>query len=230
MPVGIRWPTGKSHLRRNGLATNGISRVTGGDAATETIASVMMLYSLPREIWRVEALAVFPGQGETWRISQALEWWNRRKGRARHLLLAGGSGLSSVEEYIDHFGEIGRDSWVDVQWPDARNTKEQADWTAEKVRELNIESLALFVSPYHLLRAYCTLLKSLEARGLQIPIVPAPVAISPEVVVPESGANGWQLVAGEVERLRRYQEKGDVATSEELKQYIFWIWRTFYAE
>ncbi|GEM_PF-6755796 len=39
-----------------------------------------------------------------------------------------------------------------------------------------------------------------------------------------NGRNGWELVPGEVERIVQYQQKGDVATYEELKCYLGWLW------
>lgn len=108
--------------------------------------------------------------------------------------------------------------------PHAHHTVEQAEWIAATVAELKIESLSLFVSAYHLLRAYCTILNVFVRDGLQIPMIPAPALVSPSTLVPETGLSAWELVAGEVERIMKYQDKGDVISLQQLELYLSWLW------
>ena len=104
-------------------------------------------------------------------------------------------------------------------------TLDQARWIVEKIGELDIKSLALFSAPYHLPRMLATLIKEMNKRGIRVPVIPAPVLVSPSSVVPETGAGAWDMKQGEAERLIAYAKKGDVAGIKEFKEYIDWLWQ-----
>jgi uncharacterized SAM-binding protein YcdF (DUF218 family) len=108
--------------------------------------------------------------------------------------------------------------------PDPKNTVDQADWLRDKVKEFNIKSLALCASYYHLPRAFLTVLKTFIKARIQIVIIPHPTATPPEAPSPEVNQSQWDLIPGEIERILKYQKKGDVATIEELKEYLAWVW------
>ncbi|HLC94852.1 MAG TPA: hypothetical protein VJH89_00040 [Patescibacteria group bacterium] len=195
---------------------------------SDIIAMTMMLYSLPRREASTESLLVFPGLGETWRLTQAIQCWDT-VATAKYLLIAGHNQREKMwaSLTLDTLTEppfnLKRHKGVYVV-SHAEHTKEQAQWVVEKIQELNISSLALFVSPYHLLRAYCTVLRMLIKHGIQIPMIPVPISIAPDTKIPEINASAWDMVQGEVERFSLYQEKDDVATYDEFKKYITWLW------
>lgn len=107
----------------------------------------------------------------------------------------------------------------------AANTPEQVAWVADRVAEENVTSIALSVSSYHMVRAYLTLLKGLARRGIRIPIYPSPPPVPLHLAIPEYGEEMGKMVPGELARIRAYREKGDVATHEELREYLVWLWR-----
>jgi hypothetical protein len=88
-----------------------------------------------------------------------------------------------------------------------------------------VASLALFASPYHVLRAYLTLLKTLLKQQRRLPLIPVPTLIAPQQLVPECGVPGWVMIPGEIHRIQAYQARGDVATFEELMDYLHWAWQ-----
>jgi len=206
-----------------------LSRVVESDPVSEVVAMTMMIYSIPRLEEKCDALCVFPGMNEHWRVAQAVKLWE--KGAGRYLLIA--NGIESREKYVDltvpslknpPYG-LTREREVIVSLLNPWYANDQANWTMEQIKKFNVSSIALFVSPYHLLRAYLTLLKSMFKSGeLFIPLIPVPVAVSPDTKIPESEINAWDSVPGELARLPRYQAKGDVATFQELKYYLSWLW------
>lgn len=107
-----------------------------------------------------------------------------------------------------------------------QHTRSQADWLAEKVVELKMHSLALCVPPFHLYRNFLTVLKSLYRIGVQQTIIiPVPYAMCPDDNLPWFHGNSWELIPGELDRIAEYRATGDVATVEELDQYLGWLWQ-----
>lgn len=206
-----------------------IPRTVAEDHATRLIAMAIMVYSLPRPVGDTDAILVLPGLGEEWRLTTAIATWNTNP-NVKHLLVAGSySGertwfeptleILSAEPY-----NLTRREGVVIS-PHAHHTKEQAAWVSRMVRELGINSLALVVSPYHLLRAYLTILESLlTSSGQGVAMLPLPVPVPPHVAIPETGSTAWEMVPGEVARIHTYQEMGDVATYEQLQTYLEWLW------
>lgn len=204
-----------------------VERIVDWDQASTALAMATMLYGLPRPVGDVDAIAVQPGLGENWRIIDAVEAWNE-SASAKRLLIAGlydgetTKVLPTIENLSRPPFNLRRTEGVHIQ-ASADHTRAQAEWLAKQVRENGVGSLALFVSPYHLLRAYCTVLKTFTKAGLRIPIVPMPVAVAPTAIVPETGVNAWEMSPGEKERIFKYQELGDVATLDELMDYLRWL-------
>lgn len=202
-----------------------------GFAAGQFLAvmeAITMILSLPQSAAdQVDALAVVTGQGEEWRLTHAIRHWEAHP-RLRHLLVANGNPAEQtyVEVTLDHLRGLGlrRIDGVHLQAEPAPNTGRQAAWIVDQVRALGITSLALTVSPYHLARAYLTVLKALIQSGLRLPLIPLPVAVSPDTPVPETGATAYDLVPGEVHRILTYLGRGWVATPEDVRQYLHWLW------
>lgn len=205
-----------------------VAREINRAQTSDLVAMMMMILSLPQDTSKVDAILVLPGQGEDWRLTSAIEAWNTSPS-VQHLLVAGSySGERTWFEptlenlSVEPYG-LTRYEGVIIH-PHAHHSKEQGDWIAATARDLGLESIALVVSPYHLPRAYLTFVKCFEQADVNIALYPAPVHIAPSVPAPETGLTSWELVPGEVERILTYQEKGDVATYEELQEYLEWLW------
>lgn len=195
------------------------------------IAATIAIYSIPRVINRSDALVIFPGLGETQRVSEAIHWWQEQEIATRFLLVAGHNTKERTSQVLDidrlrqapFFLQRTENVYCEIH---ADHTKAQADWVAKKVQTLRITSVALFVSPYHLLRAFLTLLKSFVQCESVIPIIPVPVSVGLHTPVPEfDNVEMWKMIAGEVRRIQDYQLKGDVAGFSELNQYLEWLWK-----
>ena len=207
-----------------------VERIVDRDNSADVCAMAMMLYSLPRPIERVDGMAVMPGLGEVWRLADAVKAWERSK-TARSLIVASTyrEEKTQIQPTLENMSQppvnLRKTEGVHIQ-DHAHHTKEQVDWLVGKVAELELKSLALFVSPFHMLRAYCTLLKAFDrAQQPMIPIIPMLVAVAPDTVIPETGVDAWGMVAGEIKRIAVYQDQGDVATYEELRDYLTWLWQ-----
>ncbi|WP_433281866.1 hypothetical protein [Micromonospora sp. CA-244673] len=194
----------------------------------DVMKALTMILTLPQSAAdHVEALVVATGQGEDWRLTHAIRCWEANPG-FRHLLVANGNPTEETyaEITFDHLRSLGlrRLSGVCLQAEPAPNTGLQAAWIADEVRARGITSLALAVSPYHLTRAYLTVLKAFARSGTRLPIIPLPVAIPPDTPVPETGATAYELVPGEVKRILTYVGNGWLATAAELQEYLRWLW------
>ena len=213
-----------------------IPRVVGeGDLAgftagqlLDVMTAVTMILSLPQSAAdHVDALAVPTGQGEQWRLIHAISHWEAHPD-LRYLLVANGNPTEAtyVDITLDYLRSLGlrRIDGVHLQTEPAPNTSRQAEWIVDRVREHGITSLALAVSPYHLPRAYLTLLKACLNSGIRLPLIPVPVAVPPDAPVPETATTAYALIPGEVHRIITYTDKGWVATPEELRQYLQWLW------
>lgn len=204
-----------------------IERVVEGGEASDLVAMATLLYGLPRPAGKVDAVVVLPGLGEDWRLIDGIHAWNGSS-LARHLMIAGifDGEKTKVQPTVEYLSgkpfNLERAEGVLIQ-PHAHHTKEQAEWVVENVRKHGISSIALFVSPYHLLRAYCTVLKAFIKADHQVAIIPMPVAVSPSTQIPEVGVDAWTMSSGEVERIIKYQKLDDVATKDELKDYLAWL-------
>lgn len=200
----------------------------GSGPLLEVLKAFTMILTLPASVTdRVDTVAVMTGQGEQWRLTSAIHSWQADPG-LRHLLVANGNPAEQtyVELTLDYLRGLGleRTEGVLVQTEPAPNTSLQAAWIAGRVRELGVQGLALVVSPYHLPRAYLTVLKTFLDNGIRLPIVPVPAAVPPDTPVPETGATAYDLVPGEVKRILAYTDRGWVATPEELRHYLHWLW------
>ncbi|MFG2166101.1 hypothetical protein [Micromonospora chersina] len=194
----------------------------------ELLKALTVILTLPHSAAdHVDALVVATGQGEEWRLTQAVRTWEANP-KLRHLLVANGNPAEKTyaEITLDHLRSLGlrRVEGVHVQAEAAPNTGLQAAWVADQVQARGITSLALTVSPYHLARVYLTVLKAVTRRGVRLPIIPLPVAVSPDTPVPETGATAYDLVPGEARRILAYMDEGWVATPAELQEYLRWLW------
>jgi hypothetical protein len=209
-----------------------ISRRVKSNPGSDLTALFNFIFSVPTSylLPRVEALAVLPGMGEDWRIIQAIGEWENRNNIAHHFFIAGfnqaektttATDIETLKQYPFSLKVVDN---VCIQ-PEASNTKDQAEWILSMAREEDIKSLAIFAPIYHLPRAYLTILKTFLKNNFRIVLVPAPVFISPNIIIPEARIDSWAMFPGEMERVVAYQGKGDVATLGELREYFAWLWQ-----
>lgn len=204
-----------------------IARFQGNTPVAQLFTLATAVLSLPR-LLEFDALVIYPGMGEHWRVAQAVALWERLTS-ARYLLVAGYNPAEhickplTVERLRTEFG-LRREEGV-ISQIHTQNTKTQSDWVARQLREHAIASAGLCTAPYHIVRAYLTLLKSLLVGGQQIPVFPIPTPVGLEASTPELGISTWELAAGEAERILRYQATGDVATLAEVRSYLNWLWQ-----
>ncbi|MDG4785715.1 hypothetical protein O7626_07180 [Micromonospora sp. WMMD1102] len=195
---------------------------------TDVLAAFTTILALPRAaVDRVDALVVPVGQGEEGRLRHAIRRWETNRDIG-HLLVANGNPAEETytEITLDYLRGLGlrRLDRVHLQAEPAPNTGLQAGWIAEQVDVLGLASLGLSVSAYHLPRVYLTVLKALGRRGVRVALVPDPTPVPPGSAVPETGASAYDLLPGEAVRILSYQQRGWVATLDELRQYLHWLW------
>lgn len=211
-----------------------VDRLVPPDEMSQLMSLAMGIFTIPKRIDRVEGLVVFPGMGEVWRIMDAISFWQEKGNRARYLLISGHNMGEKTAQKFDS-AELQKSPFnlkklegviSETAAEHSRDyTNRQAEWVWEKTKELELKSIALFVSPYFIIRAYLTLLKTfLRHGGELVAIIPKETPISLDHLIPETQTDAWSLVPGEIERIRKYQAQGDVAILEELKEYLSWLW------
>lgn len=206
-----------------------MKRVVVATGESELFAAALTVLSLPQQVEKADGLAVLPGQRESERVIEAITYWQQlTKPKARYLLIAGQNEKERM------YGDLDPDRLSQPQFnlvrtaglvveTRASNTKVQTDWIAHQVQEKGITSLAIFTSLYHLLRVYLTLIQSLATLEIVIPIFPNPTGLGLHCVSPDTGVAMWDLIPGEVQRIKEYTEKGDIATFLDLQQYLLWL-------
>jgi hypothetical protein len=206
--------------------------ITGLDSAMllELSSAVLAILTMPAaDCGRLDAVVVPTGQGEEVRLRHAITLWESSPAM-RFLLIANGNPAENTYAKLsfDYLRGLGlrRREGVRVQAEPAPNTGLQADWIAECVATLGLRDLGLVVSPYHLPRAYLTVLQKLRERDIRLPMFPVPVPVAPHQPVPETGGTAYELWPGEMLRLLRYTANGWVAPPDVLRDYLVWLWTT----
>lgn len=214
------------------------SHLVPGDEVSEFFSLATFILTIPDVTTKVDAFVVFPGMGEDERVRSAVINWQLSMIASvdtlhRFLIIAGHNHNEKTTKILtlDVLEKppfnLKRLNGVIIE-DGVSNTKKQAEQVLKRVKQYNLESLALFASPFHLIRAYLTLLKTLLKAGLEkVAIIPGQVFKSPHSMIPEFNTTAWEAVAGEVARIKKYQAKGDVATPEELQAYLAWLWQEF---
>ena len=85
-------------------------------------------------------------------------------------------------------------------------------------------SVGFIAQSYHLLRGYMTGVSAMASRGLTVadfpavPLTPPPVEWSKKIVHSQGIAKGtkWEIFHGELERISRYQAKGDILAASQI--------------
>ena len=207
------------------------NRLRERDAQGELLSIAVFSLSLPQKLGlEVDALCTFTGQGEDVRVVQPTkEYWENAQTKNRFFLVPGHHKAErhwrdmTPEVLVGEPFNLKRLEGMIVT-PPLVTTKDQAEWIVAKIQELGITSLGVVSSPFHLLRAYLTVLGQMKIAGVQIPVIPVPVYIAPHTLVPEQKVEAWDMMQGEVERISAYQKKGDLASYGDLKEYLCWLW------
>lgn len=175
--------------------------------------------------FKPDAIVGHAGMGEVWRIQDPILEYEFSDS-AKFLLMAGLCVKEkcyeelTVENLTKPPYNLQKTEGMFAQ-PNALHTKDQMDWIIARVNELKISQLLFMSSPYHLVRAYLTLLKSwLDLGSHPVIMIPKPLAMSSAIILPENGETARAMIPGEMRRIFEYQEKGDVATLSELEAYI----------
>jgi hypothetical protein len=197
-------------------------KVATHDEAKEVFTAAEWILGIPPV--GTDAVAVCMGLGEEVRLVHGIRRW--RAGKARWLLIAGENPdartfSALTQEQLRRDGVIGGFVLTQVE---AANTKIQAQWLVAQVVEHQIRSIELHAPSYHIVRAYLTVLASMDERQPFI-LVPHATPYSPDYIIPETGAHAIDMTPGEYERIRSYQANGDVATLSQLQTYLQWLWR-----
>ncbi len=208
-----------------------IPRIVEAKPENDVAKMMAMILALPRV--KTHAVTVFPGQGENCRLESAVKWW--KASRSNHLFVAGTEwkeekttvqptvALLQAPPYNLSDSDLER---TEIQ-EHAHITPDQTKWVVQMVKKWEIQSIGLVAPTYHVVRAYLTLLKEFLKIGRAIPIIPLPVPISPSTISPENQVDFWTMMDGEIARIIKYQGQDyqNVATLEELKPYLAWLWK-----
>ncbi|HSW81523.1 MAG TPA: hypothetical protein VLG40_03940 [Candidatus Saccharimonas sp.] len=200
---------------------------------SRALATVVFVYSIPRWCVRyTDGILTLPGQNEVERVAAAVRAYNGNIGK--YLLVAGSYPEEETWEAlpIERLQQppynLTRTANVLIQ-PQAQNTKVQMEWAVEMVREHGIRSLSLYVTNYHTLRAYFTLLRALQRAGLRIPVIPVPLEGSPDQISPEEMLSYLEMFDAESARIDKYrgEDFGDVLMPDEVFEYLNWLYDSF---
>jgi len=209
-----------------------LSRLTDMNAISHIATLIIQVLTIPINNFKPDALAtITTGMGEKERIIAPVQAWNTNDyPSAQYLLIA---GANDQEKYYD---EIGFDHLVDPPYNLSRltarvicqprdqhkdlNTKGQMEWLVRVASQLGINCMLLYAPPYHITRAYLTLLKVVLKTNASLIVAPKPLEVPPSTITSEMGVQVREMIPGEIRRIQEYQNKGDVATLEELEYYI----------
>lgn len=200
-----------------------------------------LCYQRPPKDQPIDAIVISTGDW-TDRIHTALELWQRYAKLQKEAPLLVPSGWVSKRGW-----KIGNDpgeQFYNAKWmakwfkskgvpegkilaePNARNTKEMADFSLELIRNRGLRNIVLTVSPYFLPRAYLTLVASIisSEQPVQTKLYSLPSRDLPwQGYVPDEPKTRFEQIPVEVSKIHHYQTTGGVATEEQLRQYINWL-------
>jgi hypothetical protein len=196
--------------------------------ATEWIMSIPLMNK-----FAPKAIGVCTGLGETERVLHALYKWATYPASTWLFI----SGTYENERTFPNLTleKLHKSPYsVDKEYANnvltqvrAKNTPEQAKWLVAQAYDKNVRSMELHAPPYHIVRAYLTVLKAMD-QSRRFLLVPHATPLPPDHIVPEyadKGTRAFEMAAGEYERIVKYQKTGDVATLEELSDYLAWMWQ-----
>lgn len=204
-----------------------MKRVMSMNQDAGLVAMALMISNIPNTTnFQPEALVTLPGMGEKHRVDLVLDLWDNKNYSSARALLIPGASEKIDDNFSDRAKQYTSGDYEDIyNSPYAANTLEQMSWIMAKTEELDIDSIILYAPAYHLIRAYLTLIKSMLKVGRFIAVVPQALVVSPYNPVPlANNTPAWQLIPSEVARIIAYQKKGDVASIDELVDYLAFLY------
>lgn len=212
-----------------------IPRIVPANADQFLATVVMSILSIPRiEIASFQSIVVFPGIGGQGTVHDAVEYMRSRPGTMRNLVVAGINPREAQENDFEILSaerlqkspfSIGQCLDVAVQGT-AEHTLDQARWIANIFKEKGICRAIVTAAPFHLPRAFLTLISALKGVGcFETALIPLPGTVSPMTMLNEFGGTSWELFAGEMDRVRHYQEQGDILSNQDIETYFKWLWQ-----
>ena len=162
------------------------------------------------------AIFLLPGVHQEYRITEGVKLWPNA---GKYLWVAGTRGDPTYSKE-DIIAVTGKDSTDIVCGGFARFTPDQMNWCVSLLKQNpHIKHIVVTTAAYHLPRCVLTLLKALKKSGIQIPMTPMPL-INPNG--DSFSVNGTEDFALEMKKIQEYQQKGDVASLEDWKEYLAW--------
>jgi len=168
------------------------------------------------------AVLIFPGGGlesiQDYRISEGTKNWPTK---GKYLWVAGTRGdpfytRKEIIRILENSLEIDSSEIENQGW--ANHTLDQSIWATELLKKnKNINHVILATAAYHTTRSTLTFLKTLKKQSID-GIVISPIPISHRL---EPSLDSEKYI-GEMERILKYQGKGDAATLEEWRDYLQW--------
>ncbi len=213
-------------------------RIVNPTHESEIWGATIVLFELAHNFssLKPDAIVVMEGMGEEWRLTQAIHDYDAQDSEARYLLIGGQSHKEKtwkkrdIENLQKDFG-LRRTDGVYIN-TSTQNTRVQGEWVADMISVLKPHTISVYVTSYHLIRAYLTILQSLIERDETFPMFPVPVRVSPFTQIPEllsvsgcTGPNAFDMVAGELSRIKNYRKVKHVASAKELQKYLLWLER-----
>ncbi len=207
-----------------------VERCKGALTATEEVyAAALAIFGLCGRNGYADAIIAMTGLGEHQRIIQAIRAWDSGRYSSRFLLVTGENPRERTAQTFNVYRlreppfNLEHNEGVVVATDHGESTKIQTQWVVQQSKMLGIKSAFVVTSSYHMVRAYLTLLNSFAHANIRIRLYPMLAERDLDTVCPEYEVPMWDLVGGEVDRIIQYQAKGDVATLQELKEYLAWI-------
>jgi hypothetical protein len=177
------------------------------------------------------AVLYYPGIFDTDVKGNVQKWakiLSASKHAYNHVLVAGHHKESGQHAYLEMSAlqAIFGNSLIIRSQVKGETTNVQAAWVAGQVQELKLTAVELYVLPFHLPRAYQTIVKSFYKAGIVENVLLLPRALplnsldKMPMTPPYAGGfySQQELVGGEAKKMLDY--KDDVATLKELEQYL----------
>lgn len=190
---------------------------------SEESATFKRLLSIPPE--QADAIIIFTGYGFSL-CDKAHELWT--DGRSKNICALGDNSYpwkanpkADAFHYRDYLLTLPNVKDVFAQIERTGNTKQVSDSALEKMIKEKWTSALLVVCWYHMPRAYSTFIKILNANKANLRIIPAPYEPATWNDFDPILEMTWtDALKQEKERMERYRTQGDVATAQELTDYL----------
>lgn len=207
-----------------------IDRVIPATEADELVALAAMLYGFPTRQYmhRMDSLAVFPGYVDL-SVEEAAAVFVHHE-RLKHFYVC---GVHPNTPYHTPFTKerlgnapfrvpINRSIVTQLN---ALHTRDQTEWLVSEIQSRGDRMVAVMVYPFHLLRAFSTLVHTIQTRNhYDTMVFPIPTPIDPRRTFPEINADAWELMPGEIRRIHCYRTHNWVASFERMQAYIKKMW------